>query len=728
MASRLRFVPVRPRRLVVALAATWTGLGSAAAEQALMLDSVVVSGSRVEHASFDLPAAVDVIGESRLGGDQARVNASEALAGVPGVTVQNRQNYAQDLQISSRGFGSRAAFGVRGIRLVADGIPASMPDGQGQAATFNLDRAERIEVLRGPMSAVYGNHAGGVIQLFTAEGQGAPSVEGRFAAGSYNSWKADVGAQGETGGLGYVIDASRFATGGYRQHSAAERDQTMAKLTWRPSDDGKLTFIANTFRQTADDPLGQQWPEYQANPRGLAYDPGNALYPALAYNTRKTIDHTQGGLSYEHRFGDQTVQLSAWAGQRSTIQYQAIPQSSQLITGTTSATAAVRKQAGGIIDFDRDFGGLAGRWSGRFALAGGQLTTTLGFDYEQATDDRRGYENYVGTNLGVMGALRRNELDRVTSFDQYAQAEWQSGRWLFSGGVRHSRVAFKVDDRYIATGNGNDSGSVSYEKTTPTLAALYRLNDAVNLYASAARGFEAPTFNELFYSGSGGTFSYRLKPSTSVHVETGLKAMLGRSTRLDLALFQVQTENELVVLSSSGGRTAYQNAGKTTRQGAELAVDSRWDGGVSSRLAYTWLDARYDERFTFTPAPPAAQVPLHVAAGNRLPGIAAHTLFGELVWRHPSGFHAAIEGIARSKVYVEDTNTQTAAPAYAIANLRAGYERTVGRVKFSAFARLDNIFDRQYVGSVIVGDSNNRYYESAPGRNWLAGVSARYSF
>ncbi len=699
-----------PSRLVALLAATFPAL--AQADATVSLDTVVVTGSRVEHNTFDLPAAIDVVDASRIGADQAKINASEALASVPGITVQNRQNYAQDLQISSRGFGARSAFGVRGIRLVSDGIPASMPDGQGQVATFNLDRAERIEVMRGPLSAIYGNNAGGVIQMFTPDGKGAPSVEGSFAAGSYGTWKTDLSAQGEVDGIGYVIDASRFATDGYRDHSSAQRDQTMAKLTFRPSQDGKLTLTANTFRQDAEDPQGLLWSDYQKNPRGVST-------PTLQYNTRKSIDHAQGGVSYEHRFGDQTVQISAYAGQRSTTQYQSIPISTQ----TSSA-----KQSGGVIDFDRDFAGLSGRWTGRFGVAGGRLTTTVGFDYEQATDDRQGYENFIGSTTscatslcGVMGRLRRNEEDRVATFDQYAQAEWQGDRWAFSGGVRHSHVAFKVQDRYIVSGNGDDSGNVSYDKTTPTLAAMYRVTDTLNVYASVARGFEAPTFNEMFYSSNGGSFNFSLKPATSLHYELGAKAMLGASTRLDVALFQIKTQDELVVLSSSGGRTAYQNAGKTERQGLEVAIDSRWNEQLSSRLAYTWLDATYAESFSNSNGT--------VTAGNRLPGVAAHNLFGELAWRHqPTGFHAAVEGIVRDKVYVEDSNQSQAAPGYAIANLRIGVDRRYGPLSLRSFVRLDNIFDRQYIGSVIVGDSNGRFYESAPGRNWLAGVSARYAF
>lgn len=676
--------------------------GFAAADSAIALDTVVVSGSRIEHSSFDLPAAVDVVDAEKIGEAQARVNASEALVAVPGVNVQNRQNYAQDLQISTRGFGARSAFGVRGIRLIADGIPASMPDGQGQAATFNLDRAERIEVMRGPLSSIYGNHAGGVIQLFTPEGKGRPSVEGNFSAGSYGSWKADLSAQGESGGVSYLIDASRFSTDGYREHSAATRDQAMAKLVFHPVEDGKLTLIANTFKQDAQDPQGLNWADYQSNPSGVAA-------PALSYNTRKYIEHTQGGLNYEHRLGDHLLQLSVYAGQRTTTQYQSIPAGPQ----------ANPRHSGGVIDFDRDFGGLSGRWIGRFDVAGGRLTTTVGADYEQSQDDRRGYENFIGATLGVMGNLRRKETDTVSSFDQYAQAEWQGERWTFTGGLRHSQLRFKVEDDYLS--NGNDGGNVTYEKTTPMGAVMYRLTDSVNLYASASRGYEAPTFNEMFYSSGGGAFNFSLKPSNSTHYEGGVKAMLGDSSRLDLAVFQIKTDNEMVVLSSLGGRTAYQNAGPTTRRGAELAVDSRWQHNFSSRVAYTLLDARYDEAFTAGAAT--------VNAGNRLPGIAKQMLYGELAWKHPaSGFHAGIEGIARSKVMVEDTNTAQAAPGYAIANLRMGIERPLGNTTVGGFFRLNNLFDRQYVGSVIVGEGNARYYESAPGRNWLAGVTVKHSF
>lgn len=724
-------------RIAVVLAAAFP-LASSADSPSIELNTVVVTGSRVEHNSFDLPAAVDVVDASRIGADQAKVNASEALAAVPGITVQNRQNYAQDLQISSRGFGARSAFGVRGIRLVADGIPASMPDGQGQAATFNLDRAERVEVMRGPMSAVYGNHAGGVIQLFTPDGKGAPSVEGNFSGGSYGTWKADAASQGEVNGVGYVIDTSRFHTEGYRDHSSVTRDQSMAKLSFAPDDYSKLSFVANYLNQPdAQDPLGLNWNQYKANPRSV--DPN-----ALTFNTRKSIEHVQGGLNFERRFGDDLLHISAYVGQRSVTQFQSIPITSQ------RGAASTARNSGGVIAFDRDFSGVEARWTDRAHLGDGNLTTTIGANYEIATDDRKGYENFLGGTgtvacgasgrvCGVIGNLRRDETDKVSSTDFFAQTEWERANWLLSAGVRRSSVRFSVDDHYIVGINGNDSGNVTYSRTTPTIGATYKVNSALNVYASAARGFEAPTFNELFYSGSGGTFNFGLKAATSRHLEVGMKAFVGTQTRLDLAIFKVDTQNELVVDQSSGGRTSYKNAGSTLRQGIELALDSIWSGGFTTRLAYTGLRATYENSFTSLVGTPATAVV--IPKGNRLPGIPASTVFGEVAWHHPSnGFHTALEIIARDKVYVDDTNGKQvvatypgdrvahSAPSYAVANLRFGVERRVDQWTLKGFLRIDNLFDKQYIGSVIVGDGNGRFYESAPGRTWLVGASARYAF
>ncbi|MES2153055.1 MAG: TonB-dependent receptor [Pseudomonadota bacterium] len=675
-----------------------------------LADVVVVSASRVAHSSFDLPAAIAAIDAEHIRDAQMRVNASESLSAVPGLVVQNRQNYAQDLQISSRGFGARSAFGVRGVRLIADGIPATMPDGQGQAATFNLDMAERIEVLRGPFSAIYGNHAGGVVQLFTRDGAGRPTAELSTIASSDGGRKFDLNSQGKSGTIGYVVDASRFETDGYRSHSAALRDQGFAKLTLAPTETSSVTVVAGNLRQDdTQDPLGVSWATYRANPRAGEIDSTDTQLPkrtlAERYNTRKSIDHQQLGVAWEQRFGEQQLRLTAYGGNRSVIQYQAF----------SKALQAPASQAGGVVDFDRAFDGVDLGWFGAFALAGGKLTTTVGIEYGHSSDARRGYENFIGTEFGLKGKLRRDESDVLTSTDPYAQAEWQGGAWVLTAGVRHSRLKIGVDDHFLS--NGNDSGNLEYSHTTPVLGALLKLSPVLNLYASAARGFETPTLNELFYSGSGGGFNFKLKPAESTHVELGVKAYLGGGTRLDAALFQVRTTDELVVDAASGGRTSYRNASKTLRQGAELSLETAFGAGWSARLAMTSLRAVYDQAFGT------------VLAGSRLPGVPNANLFGELAWKNTDGsLGAALETIDSSKVYAEDANSEIPAPGYGVLNLRAQAKQDGGGWAFKEFVRLNNLLDKTYVGSVIVGDSNKRFYEAAPGRNWMLGASAQYRF
>ncbi|NMG45111.1 TonB-dependent receptor [Aromatoleum toluvorans] len=715
----------RLRPLHVALCA---GLGAApafAADPVPTLNPVVVTGSRVEAQSFDLPFSVDSVDMRPVQAGNLGVNASEALAGVPGLVVQNRQNYAQDLQISVRGFGSRAAFGVRGVKLIADGIPASTPDGQGQAATFNLDTAERIEVMRGPFSTVYGNHAGGVIQLFSRDPQGAPSVYGGLLGGSWGTTKVDIGAEGEKNGVGYLVDASRFDTDGYRDHSAATRDQLFGKLVFRPDQDSKLTLVANALRQDdTQDPLGLTWETFKRDPRAVES-------VAETFDTRKSIDHRQAGATYERRFGAGRLQLSAYGGERSVTQFQSIPvgvqNNDRSIVNPRAGIFFRPGHSGGVVDFDRSFHGLGARWIHTLAAGPGELTLTGGIDYDRSEDARKGFENFLGranapTALGVKGRLRRDETDTVTSVDPYVQASWKLEKWTLQAGLRHSDVKFEVDDKFITADNRDDSGDLSFRKTTPAVGIVYQLSPVVNLYASAARGFETPTLAELSYSGASGSdgFNFGLKPATSKQYELGAKAFVGENTRVNLAVFEIRTKDELVVNSNLGGRTTFKNAGSTLRQGVELAAESEFSRHWRGKLALTTLRAVYDKSLISGGSP--------VPEGRRIPGIPALSAYAELEWKPREGLSAAVETLHRSKVFVEDTNAKRAAPRYTLANLRLTAEQRSGGWTFREMLRVDNLFDKEHIASVIVGDGNDRFYEPGPTRSLFAGVRANYRF
>ena len=672
----------------------------------LELDPSVITGSRSVSPSFDLPYSVDSISQAQIQDGQLGINASEVLTRVPGLVVQNRQNYAQDLQISSRGFGARSAFGVRGIKLIADGIPASTPDGQGQAATFNLDTAERIEVLRGPAATLYGSNAGGVIQMFSRDGEGPPRIGAETLVGSDGMSKNHLTAEGAVDDVGFVLDASRMDTDGYRDHSAARRDQTFAKLNLKPDEDSKLALIYSSLEQNGtQDPLGQSWAAYKADPRSVTPN-------ALIYNTRKSIDHQQVGMNYERYIGDATLQVNAYTGTRSVIQYLAIPK------GTPG-----NEQGGGVVQFDRKFYGGSLRWMQPVYGVPGNLTLIGGLDFDQSQDSRHGYNNYIGDQLGVKGAMVRDEVDTARSLDPYVQANWELDNWTVQTGLRYSTMEMDVDDQFITATNGDDSGTKRYEKATPSISVMYAFTPELHGYVSAGKGFETPTQAELAYSPSGQGFNFGLKPSESTQYEMGLKAQLN-NTRINAAVFQITTEDELVVLDNKFGRTTYQNAGRTLRRGFELGIESQLSEHWTTTLAYTRLQATYDSDFVSGSGTSRKEV----AKGNYLPGVPQTTLFAEVNWKPADWVSTAIEGMYRSKVYVEDTNTAKAAPAYSVFNWRAKFEQKVEHWTFHQTLRLDNLLDRQYVGSVIVADGNSRFYEAAPGRSWYAGAGAQYSF
>lgn len=701
-----------PARLVPLLPGLLLGLSGAslAAPAPLELDPSVVTGSRSATQSFDLPYSVDSVSQQQISDGQLGINASEALSRVPGLVVQNRQNYAQDLQISSRGFGARSAFGVRGIKLLADGIPASTPDGQGQAATFNLDTAERIEVLRGPAATLYGSNAGGVIQMFSRDGEGPPRIGAETLIGSDGLSKNHLSAEGAVDGAGFVLDASRMDTDGYRDHSAARRDQTFAKVNFKPDDDSKMALIFSSLEQNGtQDPLGQTWAAYKADPRSVTAN-------ALSYNTRKSIDHQQLGMNYERYFGDATLQVNAYTGRRSVIQYLSIPD--KLGNGNPNPANA----RGGVVAFDRKFYGGSVHWLQPITSAPGDLTLITGLDYDRSQDDRQGYSNTLNGEHGVKGALGRDEIDTATSLDPFAQANWLIGDWTLQAGLRHSTMKMEVDDHFLS--DGNDSGSKTYQKNTPSASVMYAFTPNLHGYVSAGKGFETPTQAESAYSSTTSGFNFALKPSISKQYEVGLKARIGQDTRINAALFQITTDDELVVQQSSGGRTTYQNAGRTLRRGFELGIESQLSEQWSTNLAYTRLQATYDSDFTSG----SGATQKHIDKGNYLPGVPQTTLFAELNWKPRDWVSTALEGLYRSKVYVEDSNQDKAAPGYSVFNWRTRFEQKVEHWTFHQTLRLDNLLDRQYVGSVIVGDGNGRFYEAAPGRSWYAGAGAEYRF
>ncbi len=689
----------------------WLALAVSVTAQALeappvaTAPDVVVTATRDEAREFDLPVTVDSVDVPVIREANAMVNLSEALNRVPGVLVQNRQNYAQDLQITSRGFGARSAFGVRGVRLVADGIPATMPDGQGQSATFSLGSASRIEVLRGPFAALYGNASGAYIESFTEDGPEQPAVRSTLSLGSYDSRRLGIVAGGSSERLNYVLDASRFETDGYRRHSAARRTQLNARLRTELASGGSLTAVFNALDQPdTQDPLGLRRNQMEADPRQA--DP-----VALLFDTRKSIDHRQAGLTFKQPLGNGDVlHIAGYAGTRDVQQFLAIPLAVQM-----QATSG-----GGVVDLDRRFGGLNVRYTTRRPTETGEIKLTGGVEYERMEEHRRGYLNV----FGAQGALKRDQDDQVSSADVFVIGEWSIGkRWTLTGGARYSRVQFESNDAFIVPGNPDDSGSVHYSGDSIAFGALYKLTDQVHVYANAGTGFETPTLTELAYRPDGSSgLNFALQPSQSRQLEVGLKANLRTGQRLRATAFFADTEDEIVVNSAAGGRTTYKNAGRTRRQGVEASWEAVFANGFEAYVAWTWIDAYYRDGFS------SGSPPERIPAGNRLPGVPKSVLYADLVWREAaSGFYAGLEARRVGKLPVDDLNSEFA-DRYSVLSARIGFEQRAARWRLKEFVRFDNVTDERYAGSIIVGDSNRRFYEPAPGRNYLVGVETSMVF
>jgi iron complex outermembrane receptor protein len=692
-------------------AAAGLGLAVAAASSALAapdpappggageLSPVVVTATRTPESSLDLPVAISRVDRAQIQAGQLQLNLSESLVAVPGVSVENRQNYAQDLQMSIRGFGARSSFGVSGVRLYSDGIPGTMPDGQGQFSQFDLSSAGRIEVLRGPFSALYGNSSGGVIALFTEDGPAGNVADASAAYGSFATQRYALKDAGDDGFLNYVVDAAHFQTDGYRVHSEAERNNFNTKLRFDLHEAGTLTLVGNAIQTPSNqDPLGLTRAQLAANPT----DPGIG---ALTYDTRKSLSQEQSGAIYEHGLGsNDDLAATAYAGHRATTQFQAIP----------AATEAPRSNPGGVIDLSRNFWGIDVHATDHRELFGGHLQSILGLSYDDLQEARRGYLNYDGAELGVAGALRRDEANHVYDADEYLQVQWDPAtRWRLVAGLRNNLVGVSSHDHLAVSGNP-DTG-VQYRAVDPVGGVTFRIQSGLNAYASYGKGFETPTLNNLAYRSTNPDLpglNLELQPARSNNFELGLKAGEGW-LRTDADVFLVHTEHELAVLANSDGRSVYDNIGATVRRGFELAADVLGPQGLSARLAYTYLHAIVLQSYdTCVGSPCKLQ---SVAVGSYLPAVPKNALYAGLTWSAPQGYSATLETQGRAQIFADDRN-RSAAAAFWVENVRFGWAQDRGRWHCTEFLRVDNLANRHYVDSVIVNDSNRRYFEPDPGR------------
>lgn len=658
------------------------------AQEPINLPGQVVLGGGQDASEQKTPLAKHSLQVQDLQVTQLGANLSESLQRVPGLSALNRENYAQDLQISSRGFGARSQFGVRGVRLVQDGIPLTMPDGQGQPALFDLDGLQRLEVLRGPLTTLYGNASGGIIQGYTADGPQVPTLDARIAAGPDKLRRSRLRYGGQYGDLNISANASQLTTDGYRDHSRTRRNVANLRLGWDINDLSRLTLVFNSLEQPMSyDPLGLTKEQVKEDRRQVAG-------VAKTFNTRKSVRHQQMGINYQQILrNDDEITLMLYGGNREMLQYLAFKNN-------------------GVVQLDRRFGGGELGWKRSTELFGLPVQLASGVAYNYQGEQRKGKDN----EFGRKGQLKRDEYNRTVSREAYLISTWElAPRWQLVAGLRHNRFKFDSHDDFLSDGK-DDSGSTQFNKTNPAAGLNWQWTDQLSLYVAAGQGFETPTLQEVAYRPDGQTgFNSSIKPSVSRNGELGAK-WRSDTTRIDLALFHTRVKDEIVTFANVNGRATYANAARSTRKGLEFSIEQKLAYGLTGYLAYTLLDARYDSY--------NGQSGRH--SGKTLPGVARHTYYAELAWQPQQlPLSTALELQGMSKRYATDDNRHKA-DGYRIFNWRAGYRHEVGGFTFEPFVRVNNINNKAYIGSLIVNGSGGRYYEPAPKRNWLAGLGVEY--
>jgi iron complex outermembrane receptor protein len=702
------------------------------------LAPTVVTATRVETNSFDLPVSIDVVSKSNIQDAQLKMTLSESLIRIPGITAQSRSQFSQDPQISTRGFGSRSSFGVRGLRIYVDGIPFSMPDGIGQPGNIDLGSIKAMEVMRGPFSSLYGNSSGGVVQLLTEDAPKTPEIGSEFMTGSYGTSRQNAKATGSVGNVDYLINFSNFETDGYRQNSNAKKEQFTAKLKINISNSTRLTMLANWMDMDAQDPLGlartassvsratNAGASVTVSERSAFDDPTAIPSVASLANTRVSRKNQQIGFNLEHAFNENnSINIISYVGKRDNLQY--------LSAFSSTAASGVTRTAdfGRASGISRDFWGTEFRYTNKGQILDRAYQLTGGINYGNMEDNRSDINAYSGVMLdsSSLANVNRREINIAKNFDQYLQAQYAVANSIdIHAGIRRTKVDIKVQDNLVDLAQQStiakyrdSSGKLSYEKTTPVVGAVWKINPMLNIYANYGKGFETPNLIEIAYDNvtNGTGPNLNLTPSQSDNYEIGAKAFANSSTRINAAIFRTNTDKEIVV-ASSGTYTTYQNAGKTKRQGIEASIDSQLANNFGIYGAYTFLDAKFDSTFS--------SAGNTVNSGNTIPGTYRQQIYGEVSWKYPElGFYTALETRYNSKVYVNDRNTDYS-DSYTVVNLRAGFQQSVSNWKFSEFLRVENIADKDYIGSIRVNDTNNRFFEPSPGRNWMVGVNANYRF
>ncbi|MBN1240466.1 MAG: TonB-dependent receptor [Gammaproteobacteria bacterium] len=657
-----------------------------------VLEEIVVTATRMETPLNQVPAAISVVSKEDIQLGRQQLALDESLSRVPGLFMQNRYNYAQDLRVSIRGFGARANFGIRGVKILVDGIPETLPDGQGSVDGIDLGAVEQIEVIRGPSSSLYGNASGGVISVTSEDPPEDPFAEVRLSGGRYDFQKLQLKAGGQGDRVGYLVSLSDSDYEGFREQSRAENRQLSGRFNFDFDGDRELLAVVNVTDQPVSDDPGGLTAELASTDPTSAW-PGNVLFDA-----GEALEQQRLGFVYSMPLGSDRHTLTA----RNYYVWRDFSNSLPFVNG-------------GIVEFDRFFagGGLSYTYDGFWLDRPNRVI--VGIDYDDQDDDRMRFNN----DFGSRGALTFDQNESVNSRGLFVQNELSvTEDLLLTMGVRFDRVEFDVTDRFLS--DGDDSGTRSLDGTSPMLGLVYTLSPNLNLYANYSSAFETPTTTEFNDPSGGGGFNPGLDPQEAQNLEVGLRGLIADRHRYEIALFSIEVDDELIPFEVPGspGRDYYVNAGKSSRDGVEFSLIAQPTDRLQATLSYTYSDFTYDQFIDANGQD---------FGGNTIPGTSENVLFGELSYRDPRGWFGALDVLFIDEQFANNANTAVN-DSYTLSNVRFGYEHTAGSLLVTPFVAVNNLFDETYNANVRINAFGGRFYEPAPGRNAYAGVSLNYRY
>lgn len=653
------------------------------------LTAISVTATRLENQDLKTSLAITSIGKFNLQKGQQQLSIHNALSQVPGVFALNADNFAQDLRVAIRGFGARAAFGIRGIKILVDGLPESTPDGQGQVDNLDLGILEKMEVIRGPSAGLYGNAAGGVLSFKTEDAPKHPFIEVRAAAGSYQFQQYQLKTGFQKVRLSGLFHGSITSTDGYRAQSGMKNTLLNGKIGFQFNESSAIKILANYANSPqADDPGG-------LNIDAVNEDRQQARDRNVLFQGGETVEQGRLGLIYDKKWSNQhAIQAKAYSSFR-------------------DFANKLPFEGGGIVELQRIFSGINLNYLFNYKFNNqAQYRLNLGIDFESQQDHRERFNNLEGKKGEL--AFAQDETFLSTGLFLLQELKFSNGLKI-NVGTRFDALRLKADDGFLS--NGDDSGEIDLESFNPMFGLLYPILDGLNVYGNVATSFETPALSELSSNPNNtGGFNPDLAPQKAHNYEMGFKGIVQSKLRYELAIFHINLQDEIVPfeLEASPGRTFYRNAGNSQRSGLELALNYQLKPGLSAAITYTYSDFKYKDY----------EVEGEKLDENLLPGIPKHAGFFSVQYLSKMGFYTNFQTRFVGTLFTDDTNT-TEDSSYAVSNLRLGYQKQFSKWQIEPFGGINNLFNTKYHGNIRINAFGRRYFEPAAELNFYVGVKMR---